>query len=227
VKKTWLVVGLGNPEGKYFQTYHNVGFLAADALAARLNLQFKKKGNQLLAQCTINNEQCIILKPLTYMNLSGQAVLAVARKYKIAPENIIVFTDDLYIDKNNIRITLGGSHAGHNGIHSINDLLKTNQYIKIRIGIRTSQSENLASLRSVRTPLRENLAPLRSVKSEKPLKSTTADYVLSKIDKDSRPQIDHAIEKAVNVAMSLIGGETISKMQNLYNTVNTDAQNPQ
>jgi len=197
VKKRWLLVGLGNPEGKYFQTYHNVGFLSADALAIRLDLQFKKKGNLLVTDYTTSDSKVFILKPLTYMNLSGQAVLAVARKQKITPENIIVFTDDLYINKGNIRITLGGSHAGHNGIRSINDLLKTNQYIKIRIGI----------------------------KSEKPLKSTTANYVLSKIDEESRAQIDHAIEKTVNVAMSLISGETVSKMQNLYNTVNPDDKN--
>jgi len=123
------------------------------------------------------------------MNLSGQAVVAVARKFKIAPENIIVFTDDLYIDKGNIRVSMGGSAAGHNGIKSINDLLKTNQYIKIRIG----------------------------VKPGKELKTTHINYVLSKMDEESRTQIDHAIEKAVNVAMSLVDGEPISKMQSLYN----------
>ena len=147
----FLVVGLGNPEGKYFKTYHNVGFLAAETIASQLGADFKKKGNQLVAKAG----DVLILKPLTYMNLSGQAVLAVVRKHKIAPENIIVIADDLYIEKGNVRISFGGSHGGHNGIRSINDLLRTNQYTKIRIGI----------------------------KPEKPVHSQ-ANYVLSKINGD-------------------------------------------
>jgi len=128
----FLVVGLGNPEGKYFNTYHNVGFVAAEGIAARLQCDFKKKGNQLIAKAG----DVLVLKPITYMNLSGQAVLAVVRKHRIAPENIVVITDDLYIEKGNIRISFGGSHGGHNGIRSINELLGTNQYLKIRIGIK-------------------------------------------------------------------------------------------
>lgn len=199
VKKTYLVVGLGNPEGKYFQTYHNVGFLAVDNLCARFNLQFKKKGNQLLSQYKTPNtgDTVFVLKPLTYMNLSGQAVAAVARKYKIETEDIIVFTDDLYIDKGNIRISAGGSGGGHNGLRSINDILKSNKYIKIRIGI----------------------------KPEKPPKNGNANYVLSKIDAESRPLVDVAIEKAVNAAISITDGETVAKMQNLYNTVNNTVSN--
>ena len=89
-------------------------------------------GNQLLAKA----DKVLILKPLTYMNLSGQAVVAVMRKHKIAPENLIVFMDDLYIDKGNIRVRFGGSGGGHNGIRSIDELLKTNKYTKIKIGIK-------------------------------------------------------------------------------------------
>jgi len=195
VKTTWLVAGLGNPEGKYFQTFHNVGFLAMDALAARFDLQFKKKGNLLFTEYPANpNTRVFVLKPLTYMNLSGQAVVALSRKYKIAPENVIVIYDDLYIDAGNIRVNFGGSGAGHNGIRSITELLKTAKYTKIRIGI----------------------------KPEKPPKSGNANYVLSKIDSDIRPAIDTAIEKAVNVAMSLAQGESLAKMQALYNTVNVN-----
>ena len=131
MKKTLLFVGLGNPEGKYFNTYHNLGFWAAECLAKNLDLEFKKKGNQLLAK-----GPHLILKPLTYMNLSGQAVLAVCRKHKIQPENVVVFMDDLYIDKGKIRITNGGSGGGHNGIRSITELLGTSAYTKIRIGIK-------------------------------------------------------------------------------------------
>ena len=193
--KTILVVGLGNPEGKYFQTWHNLGFLAVDALANRLSLTFKKKGNQSLAEFRIPNSELktIVLKPLTYMNLSGQAVLAVSRKYKIQPENIIVLHDDLYIDKGKIRIMVGGSAAGHNGICSINELLGTNKYIKIKIGI----------------------------KPDKTPPSGTANFVLSRIDDPSRPLIDTAIEKAVNAVLNISSGDPVPKMQALYNTANS------
>lgn len=132
----FLVVGLGNPEGKYFKTYHNVGFIVAEEIAKQLGTEFKKKGNQLIANVKTPVADLFILKPLTYMNLSGQAVVAVSRKHKIAPENIIVICDDLYIEKGNIRISFGGSNGGHNGIRSINELLGTNQYTKVRIGIK-------------------------------------------------------------------------------------------
>lgn len=192
MKYTYLVVGLGNPEGKYFQTYHNVGFLTAESLAEQLKTEFKKKGNQLLAV----SDNVLILKPLTYMNLSGQAVVAAVRKHRIDPKNVIVFTDDLYIEKGNIRIAFGGSSAGHNGIKSITELLGTNQYIKIRIGIQP----------------------------EKPV-NNNADYVLSKIDADSRILIDKAIGNAVCAAVGLTSGEPIEKFQGKFNTKNAGQTN--
>jgi len=131
-----LFVGLGNPEGKYFNTYHNVGFLAAEKMALQYSAEFKKKGNQLLAKFSIQDADIFILKPLTYMNLSGQAVVALIRKEKIEVENIFVFMDDLYIDKGAIRVTHGGSGGGHNGIRSITGLIGSNQYTKIRMGIK-------------------------------------------------------------------------------------------
>ena len=183
----WLVVGLGNPEGKYFKTYHNVGFVAAEAAAASLGTGFKKKGNQMLAKAG----SVFILKPLTYMNLSGQAVTAVCRKHKIAPENVIVLFDDLYIEKGNIRVSFGGSGGGHNGIRSISDLLGTNKYIQIRIGIKPEKEPHC-----------------------------NAHYVLSKIDDASRQNIDQAIVKAVEAAIALVNGEGIEKLQGRYNTKN-------
>ena len=197
---TYLIVGLGNPEGKYFQTYHNIGFLAADSLAARLDLWFKKKGNQLIAdfRSPISGARVFLLKPLTYMNQSGQAVVAATRKHKIPTENVLVFVDDLYIDRGNIRISTGGSGGGHNGLKSITELLQTNVYTKIRIGIRPDK------------------AP----------KSGHRNFVLSKIEENSRPEIDAAIEKAVNCALSIVGGDTISKMQGLYNTSNAAPSPP-
>ena len=182
-----LIVGLGNPEGKYFNTYHNIGFVCAEKLAVEVGAEFKKKGNQLIAKCDFG----FILKPLTYMNLSGQAVQAVARKYKIEPERIIVFVDDLYIDKGNIRVSFGGSSGGHNGLKSINEILGTNQYIKIRVGIK----------------------PVETKKSQ-------SDYVLSKIDVGDRFYIEDAIQKAVEAALMLLKGEKLEAVQGKFNATN-------
>ena len=190
-RKTFLAVGLGNPEGKYFQTYHNAGFLAAELLAERNNALFKKKGNQMLCDFKAGNAKVIVLKPLTYMNSSGQAVVAAARKHKIASENIIVLFDDMYIEKGNIRIRFGGSGGGHNGIRSIDELLGTNKYIKIKIGIMPEKEPH-----------------------------STSNYVLSKIDKQSKPLIDEALQKAADAAMMLINGEKLDKVQGLYNKTN-------
>jgi len=188
MKFTHLVVGLGNPEGKYFQTYHNVGFLAVEDLAKNLKIDFKKKGNQLIAP----GFKVLLLKPLTYMNLSGQAVVAVCRKRKIAPENVIVICDDLYIDKGHIRISRGGSGGGHNGLRSITDLLQTPSYTRIRIGIKPEKEPH-----------------------------STATYVLSKIDIESRVKIDEGINKSIEVCLDLLNGVDIEKLQCKHNTKNT------
>ena len=193
MKNMFLCVGLGNPEGKYFNTYHNIGFLCADKLAAELGEEFKKKGNQMIAK----GETLFLLKPLTYMNLSGQAVQAVSRKFKIAPERIIVFVDDLYIDKGSIRVTFGGGAGGHNGLRSINDILGANQYIKIRVGI-------------------------KRVDDKKSAKKSQSDYVLSKIDAGDKFYIDHAIQKAVDATKMILNGETLAKVQAEFNTTNVN-----
>jgi PTH1 family peptidyl-tRNA hydrolase len=188
MKNAWLVVGLGNPEGKYFNTYHNLGFLCAEKLAAEMATEFKKKGNQLIAK----SGDVFILKPLTYMNLSGQAVKAVASKYKIEPDRIIVFVDDLYIDKGNIRVSFGGGAAGHNGLRSINEILGTNQYIKIRVGIKAVDT-----------------------------KKSQSDYVLSKIDAGDKFYMEHAVQRAVIASGALLRGQGLAEVQAHFNQTNT------
>ena len=132
----WLVVGLGNPEGKYFSTWHNLGFVAAERLAVELGVEFKKKGNMLIGE----SGKVFIQKPLTYMNRSGEAVLAIKRKQGIKVENIIVFVDDLYIDKGKIKIVRGGT-SGHNGPRNIQELLASDNYIRIKIGVKKETAD--------------------------------------------------------------------------------------
>ena len=185
----WLIAGLGNPEGKYFQTYHNVGFLVADEIAKKSGAEFRKKGNQMVADAP----NALILKPLTYMNLSGQAVVAVMRKRGILPENVIVICDDLAIDKGNIRVAFGGSSGGHNGLKSVTELTQTDKYIRVRVGI----------------------APPKTIKGN------TANYVLSRIDGESQPLLDQAIDKAVAAVTAIISGEPLPKIQGAYNVKNS------
>ena len=188
----WLVVGLGNPEGKYFQTWHNLGFVAVEELATKLEGEFKKKGNQFLAQTQKNKTKIFLLKPLTYMNRSGEAVVSLSRKQRIEAENIIVFTDDLHIDKGKIRIVKGGGSGGHNGIRSINEILKTNQYIKIKIGI----------------------------KPETPPHSLSG-YVLDKVPASEKEPVDASITYAVEAATQILDGIQIEKVQAKFNSKNS------
>ena len=132
----WLLVGLGNPGTQYENTRHNVGFLVADELAERQNapiqrLKFKALTNLL----TISGEKVLVMKPVTYMNLSGEAVRPAADFYKIPPEHIIVISDDTALDVGKLRIRKSGSAGGHNGLKSIIQHLGTDQFPRIRVGV--------------------------------------------------------------------------------------------
>lgn len=130
-----LIAGLGNPGQKYQDNRHNVGFMAVDAIAHRHNfLSFSQKFNALCAEKTIDGVKAILLKPLSYMNLSGGPIGEAMRFYKIEPENLIVIHDELDIAVGKIRMKRGGGHGGHNGLKSIDAHLGPD-YRRIRIGI--------------------------------------------------------------------------------------------
>jgi len=128
----FLLVGLGNPGPEYALTRHNIGFMALDALAGAAS--FTAKFHGLSASLTIEGEKLILLKPQSFMNLSGKAVQAAMAFYKIAPENVIVFHDELDLPLGKIRIKLGGGANGHNGIKDIDQMVGPN-YWRIRLGI--------------------------------------------------------------------------------------------
>ena len=132
----WIVVFLGNPGQKYSGTRHNVGFAAADIMEKLENIKISKLHfNALTNICTIKNEKVLLMKPQTYMNLSGNAVAPAAAYYKIPAERIIVICDDVSLPVGKVRIRTKGSSGGHNGLKSIISALGTESFPRIKIGV--------------------------------------------------------------------------------------------
>lgn len=185
----WLLVGLGNPGTQYENTRHNVGFLVADELAERQNapiqrLKFKALTNLL----TISGEKVLVMKPVTYMNLSGEAVGEAARFYKLPPERVLVITDDVSLPVGKLRIRKGGSAGGHNGLKSIIQHLGTDQFPRIKVGV-----------------------------GQKPHPDyDMADWVLSKFAGEDLKTITEAIRKAADAVECLIQ-EGPDKAMNRFN----------
>jgi len=131
----FLVVGLGNPGAEYAATRHNVGFMAADEIHRRYNFApFRAKFDGLIAEGTIDGEKVYLLKPQTFMNLSGNSVVKAAHFYKILPQNIVIIHDDMDLPCDKIKAKLGGGSGGHNGIKSIDAAISPN-YNRVRIGV--------------------------------------------------------------------------------------------
>ncbi len=131
----WLLVGLGNPGAKYAQNRHNIGFMAADAIASDYGFApFSSKFQGEISQGTIAGEKCQLLKPQTYMNESGRSVGEACRFFKIEPENVIVFYDELDLVFGKLRVKQGGGNGGHNGLRSL-DAHIGKDYWRVRMGI--------------------------------------------------------------------------------------------
>jgi PTH1 family peptidyl-tRNA hydrolase len=132
-----LIVGLGNPGPEYRDTRHNVGFLVADELARRWRLsdEWREKFGALHVRTTVADEAVIIAKPLTFMNLSGQAVAGLAGFYKIDPADVLVVTDDVALPLGRLRARPEGSAGGHNGLKSIIQHLGTQAFPRVRVGV--------------------------------------------------------------------------------------------
>lgn len=136
-----LIVGLGNPTKKYEGTRHNVGFLCIDAVASHFNVQFTLETSLkcMMAKVNLDGYKAILMKPMTYMNLSGEAVQAVMKYYKIEVEDILILSDDLDSHTGRIRIRSNGTAGGHNGLKSIAQHLHTEEYKRLKIGIDRSE----------------------------------------------------------------------------------------
>lgn len=142
----FLVVGLGNPGAEYVASRHNVGFMAADELHRRYNFSpFKAKFDGLIAEGQIEGEKIYLLKPQTYMNLSGNSVVKAAHFYKILPQNVVVIHDDMDLPTDKVKAKTGGGSGGHNGIKSIDAAISPN-YNRIRIGVGHPQNRSEESI---------------------------------------------------------------------------------
>jgi len=134
--KNWLIVGLGNPGLAYERTRHNLGFMLVDQLALKTQTQVKRdECRSLIGRSQIENQMAELVKPQTFMNLSGEAVSCLLKKPERSVEKLIVISDDIAIPFGTIRLRPKGSHGGQNGLRSIIDCLKTSDFIRLRIGI--------------------------------------------------------------------------------------------
>ena len=133
---SWLVVFLGNPGPRYAGTRHNAGFMAADAMARAKKLKIDRLRFQALTcQCELGGEKVLLMKPQTYMNLSGEAVSKAARFYKVAPDHVLVVSDEMALPVGKLRVRTKGSAGGHNGLKNIIACLGTEDFPRIRIGV--------------------------------------------------------------------------------------------
>ncbi len=186
---SWLIAGLGNPEPKYEITRHNAGFLAIDRIADNANVSIKKmKFHALIGEADLGGERCLLLKPLTYMNKSGEAIAEAMRYYRIPPERVLILFDDISLDPGKLRIRQKGSAGGHNGIKSIIEMTKSSDFPRIKIGVGKKPHPDY----------------------------DLADWVLSKFKKDELPLMDEAFTNAADAAVMIVSG-SIDRAMNRYN----------
>lgn len=146
---TGLIVGLGNPGREYERTRHNLGFMAVDAFLAHCERTDARSCDMLsggkkkydLWRCRIHDQQWLVTKPQTFMNLSGEAVLAIASYYRVKPDSVLVVHDELDIALGRMKFKTGGGNAGHNGLKSITQLLGTPDFHRLRLGIGKPQGQ--------------------------------------------------------------------------------------
>ena len=146
-QETWLIVGLGNPGKEYERTRHNAGWLAIDRLAEKLGCKIDKgKFQGLYGQANYGGNKLYLLKPMTYMNLSGRSVVQLSAFFRIPPQNIIVLFDDISLEPGRLRIRADGSAGGHNGIKSIIAELGSQDFPRVKIGVggKAHPDQNLA-----------------------------------------------------------------------------------
>ncbi len=133
---TWLIAGLGNPGAEYARTRHNVGFVALDAVAGAAGVRVDRaKYHALIGEGNFGGARVLFMKPQTFMNASGQAIAEAAKFYKLAPDHILVFSDDISLAPGRLRVRQNGSAGGHNGLKSIIECMGSQEFPRIKIGV--------------------------------------------------------------------------------------------
>ena len=184
-----IIAGLGNPGLRYRKTRHNAGFEVIDILAKQYNISVRKKDRQsVFGTGVINGKKVTLVKPLTYMNKSGEALSAWARYYGINPgDELIVISDDIALAPGNLRIRRKGSAGGHNGLKNIISCLGTDQFLRVRIGVGgTEPGDDMIT------------------------------HVLGRMRKEDRIKLDDALSRAADACAMLVSGEVDNAM-NRYN----------
>jgi PTH1 family peptidyl-tRNA hydrolase len=188
--RPWLVVGLGNPGREYARHRHNVGFLVADLLADRTGGKFGRHRRAVAdvaeGRLGFGGPKLILAKPLTYMNLSGGPVAALAQFFKVPPEQVIAAHDELDLPYGTVRVKCGGGEGGHNGLRSMSKSLGTKDYVRVRVGI-----------------------------GRPPGRQDPADYVLSDFSAVERKELDFVVDRAADVVESVVN-EGVERTQNAY-----------
>ena len=184
-----LIVGLGNPGREYETTRHNAGYWWLDELARLQNLSFKSeaKFHGLAARGQLHGHEMLLLKPQTFMNVSGRAVGALAQFYKIAPAEMLVVHDELDLPPGVARLKMGGGHGGHNGLKDIIAHLGSKDFWRLRLGIGHPGD-----------------------------RADVAGYVLNDPRREERELIDEAIQRALHVAPLIVEGKTEAAMLKLH-----------
>ena len=185
----WLIVGLGNPGPKYDGTRHNTGFLMIDALAEHFNCEVRRvKFKGLYGKCKIAGQDVVLLKPSTFMNLSGQSVTDAMNFFHLPPERVLLLFDDISRDVGKTRIRLKGSDGGHNGVKNIIYLSGSDRFPRMKIGI-----------------------------GHKPEGWDLADWVLSRFSKDEMKLLAGVAENVIAAAELILGGQA-DKAMNRFNS---------
>lgn len=186
----YIIVGLGNPGKEYEYTRHNIGFMAVESLANKYNCSINKlKFNSLCCDTSILSKHVLIMKPNTYMNLSGQAVFEAMNFYKVPIENVLVIYDDISLDIGKLRCRRKGSHGGHNGIKNIINITNKENFPRIKLGVGQKPNPNY----------------------------DLADWVLSKFTDNEMINVKKSISESID-AIELIVNNNIDEAMNRHNS---------
>ncbi|MCI9056727.1 MAG: aminoacyl-tRNA hydrolase [Oscillospiraceae bacterium] len=185
----WLLVCLGNPGREYEGTRHNIGFLTADALERREGVKINKlRYRALTGEFRAGGQRVLVLKPQTYMNLSGESVKLAGGFYKIPPDHVLVVSDDVALPLGKLRIRAGGSAGGHNGLKNIIAHLGTDQFPRIRVGVGAPEHPDHEMI----------------------------DWVIGKFSPAEKKVVDEAVARALDAALCVIE-RGVNEAQNRYN----------